>query len=212
VSPQLELRPPRVGERLLAWSLSHADRDVVLGDLQEEFAAMSAKSGSARAVAWYWTQTLTSIGPNYVRQISGNLHRRRSEELESDRMMRGSVRKVSLGMLSVPIALWVLVWSSGQREDVSFVFAIGALSGYFGLLLFLDSFLPKRPMRVAAARRGQLFRWLWLFSAFGFFTLYPAHPRLLRDLNRFELLAAAAVLFWPKHRWPIARATDRLEP
>jgi len=53
--------PPRPAERLLALALrSDAQRESVLGDLHEEYAARAVSSGS-RAALWYWLQAL-SIG------------------------------------------------------------------------------------------------------------------------------------------------------
>jgi putative ABC transport system permease protein len=48
--------PPAFAQRLVAWTLTDADRDVVLGDLAEEFAARVDRDGPRRARQWYWRQ------------------------------------------------------------------------------------------------------------------------------------------------------------
>ena len=61
--------PPRSAERLMRASLSAEDRQAVLGDLHEEWAAIAAAQGDSAARRWYWRQALTS-----------HRSRRRSEE------------------------------------------------------------------------------------------------------------------------------------
>ena len=51
--------PPRLAHWLLRWILSAADREVVLGDLAEEF-ALRIQSGHSGG-SWYWRQALGSI-------------------------------------------------------------------------------------------------------------------------------------------------------
>jgi hypothetical protein len=38
----VSVRPPRLAQSLMAWSLNESDRDVWLGDLSEEFTASAA--------------------------------------------------------------------------------------------------------------------------------------------------------------------------
>jgi predicted permease len=48
--------PPKLAQRLVSWTVGEADRDVVLGDLTEEFAARVERDGGRRARRWYWRQ------------------------------------------------------------------------------------------------------------------------------------------------------------
>ena len=60
---------PRIAERLMAWSLLPEDRDAVLGDLCEEFAARAQQDGPVAARRWYWTQVRRSLLDNLRRRI-----------------------------------------------------------------------------------------------------------------------------------------------
>ncbi len=61
----------------MASSLTDADRDVILGDLGEEFAARAAEHGVPRARRWYWRQTRRSIAPNVRRRFAESARARR---------------------------------------------------------------------------------------------------------------------------------------
>jgi putative ABC transport system permease protein len=60
---------PRLAERLMAWSLLPEDRDAVLGDLCEEFAARAEQDGAMAARRWYWTQVRRSLFDNLRRRL-----------------------------------------------------------------------------------------------------------------------------------------------
>ena len=64
------MRPPRVFERLIAASLPTRDRDVVLGDLREEFESLCASSGRPAARRWYRRQVIRSLMPNMTRRLT----------------------------------------------------------------------------------------------------------------------------------------------
>jgi putative ABC transport system permease protein len=53
----------------MAWSLPPSDRDVILGDLSEEFASRSAAHGPAQARRWYLRQLRRSLHPNLRRRV-----------------------------------------------------------------------------------------------------------------------------------------------
>jgi predicted permease len=63
------IRPPRLAERLLSWSLVRDDRDAAVGDLCEEFAARAARDGVPGARRWYWRQVRRSVLPNIRRRM-----------------------------------------------------------------------------------------------------------------------------------------------
>jgi putative ABC transport system permease protein len=56
-------RPPRLAQAFLARLVPPGDRDAVLGDLAEEFAARVARDGRTSARRWYWRQLKRSTGP-----------------------------------------------------------------------------------------------------------------------------------------------------
>jgi putative ABC transport system permease protein len=60
---------PRLAERLMAWSLLREDRDAVLGDLCEEYAARAEQDGATAARRWYWTQVRRSLLDNLRRRL-----------------------------------------------------------------------------------------------------------------------------------------------
>ena len=62
-------RIPRLAELLMAWSLHPEDRDAVLGDLCEEFAARAEQDGAMAARRWYWTQVRSSLFDNLRRRL-----------------------------------------------------------------------------------------------------------------------------------------------
>lgn len=61
---QAAMRPPALAEWLLAWFMSKAQRDDVLGDLEEEFLTDKLPVLGPRAARlWYWSQIVKSIWP-----------------------------------------------------------------------------------------------------------------------------------------------------
>jgi putative ABC transport system permease protein len=62
------IRPPRLAERLLSWSIVPEDRDAAVGDLCEEFAARAARDGATGARRWYWRQVRRSFFINLRRR------------------------------------------------------------------------------------------------------------------------------------------------
>ena len=87
MTPDVVPTPPRWAERLLRWSLAPDERAAVLGDVQEEFAAI-ADHDPAQAVRWYWLQTLTSVVPNIARQIRNQWAEARQVINEEDQRAR----------------------------------------------------------------------------------------------------------------------------
>lgn len=51
---------PRFGEQTLLLFLSKEDRDILIGDLEEEFFQIADKHGVRYARGWYWKQTVCS--------------------------------------------------------------------------------------------------------------------------------------------------------
>lgn len=62
------MKPPRTAARLLAWSLPDDDREYVLGDCEEEHAAIAATRGRRAADGWYRAQVMRSVFLNLLRR------------------------------------------------------------------------------------------------------------------------------------------------
>jgi putative ABC transport system permease protein len=63
--------PPRLAERLLALTIRDDEwRDSILGDLAEEFAALSTRLPAASARRWYWRQALNIATHRLSRSIT----------------------------------------------------------------------------------------------------------------------------------------------
>ena len=64
----MNIGPPPLAERVVAWSLRADERAAVLGDLQEEFSALLISHGARAARRWYRAQALRSLVPNLTRR------------------------------------------------------------------------------------------------------------------------------------------------
>jgi putative ABC transport system permease protein len=62
-------RPPRLSAWFLRLSVAPEDRDVILGDLHEEFGTRAATGGAAPARRWYRRQVRRSLVPNIRHRI-----------------------------------------------------------------------------------------------------------------------------------------------
>lgn len=59
--------PPRLAARILAWVTAPEEREIVLGDLAEEFRSVRVpRSGIHAARRWYWSQVLRSVWPLFT--------------------------------------------------------------------------------------------------------------------------------------------------
>jgi predicted permease len=61
--------PPRIAAWLVTVSTVEPDRQAVLGDLLEEFAALEHEFGAKQARRWFWRQTLGSLVPGLSRRL-----------------------------------------------------------------------------------------------------------------------------------------------
>lgn len=67
------LLPPRLAERLLSITIRDAGwRDSILGDLAEEFAAISERLPSPAARRWYWRNAVSIAGHRLARRVTGH--------------------------------------------------------------------------------------------------------------------------------------------
>lgn len=61
--------PPVWAERLVSWALAPSQREYVLGDLAEEWAARVERDGPRTARRWYRSQAVRSVGPALWRRV-----------------------------------------------------------------------------------------------------------------------------------------------
>lgn len=64
--------PPRFAEFAIWFFLPRETREVMIGDLEEEYHEAVDRFGQRAAALWYWKQCLTSIGP-YLRHWAEKL-------------------------------------------------------------------------------------------------------------------------------------------
>jgi len=199
--------PPKFAERLLRWSLPDEDRDVVLGDLQEEFGALAAEAGVAHAQRWYRQQTLLSVGPNLARRTRRQFDERRRFETDEDRQARRKARKWGLLMLIVGVP--GVVWS-----DEAFPWVVALYVALFGVTVFLGSFFARPPLNEFA--RGIARRRNNMFWAFYWVAVFPDHivgrtPSVVH-LEMVALLLGVSVWFWPEKYWVFGSDVPYADP
>jgi predicted permease len=70
IAPDSHHRPPRAAVWLIRFITPRPDREVVLGDLHEEYQRqLLAGAAPSSARRWYWLQAIGSIGPNIRRNL-----------------------------------------------------------------------------------------------------------------------------------------------
>ena len=69
-------RPPRLPESIMAIAVPATEREVVIGDLREEFGSLDKKYGRASATAWYVIQaTLFVFNLSFIEKFHARLER-----------------------------------------------------------------------------------------------------------------------------------------
>lgn len=129
--------PPEFAERVMRWSLSSDDRSAILGDLQEECAAIAVTDGSSVARRWYRWQVLRSIAPNLGRRVRGHVRRTWSGSprtalwlLPAAMVLMGAPSALSLWMLTGDGAFVVALLAG-----VAFFAMCGVVTFVGGLIL-----------------------------------------------------------------------------
>lgn len=67
MNPDREGRPPRVLEWICAATLPYRQREVVVGDLCEQYTERATRLGTAAANRWYAREVVRSLGPTLSR-------------------------------------------------------------------------------------------------------------------------------------------------
>jgi putative ABC transport system permease protein len=142
--------PPAWAEWLLAASVADASwRDGILGDLREEFGAISARDGRAGGRAWYWRQALRLAGRFTAARVARRFRSEQSwiavaDHHESGGWRRGWVRDLRCAWRAVvhrPALAGVVV--------VTLALALAANAAIFSLM---DA-IVLRPYRFAGVER-----------------------------------------------------------
>ena len=116
-------RPPSLAAWLLHRSAPGYDADVMLGDLQEEFAGRAARDGVRAARAWYWRQVRHSLAANLRRRIHSQVP---SSETRTMTAITQDLRLAVRALLRRPLYAAVAV--------LSLSIGIGLSTGVFGVL------------------------------------------------------------------------------
>jgi hypothetical protein len=197
MTPDVVPTPPRWAERLLRWSLAPDERAAVLGDVQEEFAAI-ADNDPARAVRWYRIQTLASVVPNVARQIRNQWAEARYVINDEDR--RARYRRLIGGLAVVAcVGLIFGILAGIYPRHSSDWLAEGLIFATPGFLLAISSFY-----RTAATASGTTRGWLRSTAYFAWFALGVLHRA---DELKYALMALSVLTWmWPRAMWPFRRA------
>ncbi len=204
--------PPRLAERLVEWSLPEADREVVLGDFQEEFAATADRVGRAAAIRGYLWQAARSVGSNLIRRRRELLDRHRVREAEDASALHSFTRTYSTHLdLLIVVALVLMV-------SFSMNFWLLLLVPPAAVMMIARAILwnPTLPPGVSQLEKERRARRVHLNAAL----LLPANVLMSPIFGRHDLARAAMSIAlalvisqcWPHDRWPIARAADPAEP
>lgn len=192
--------PPLFAERLLRWSLGPDDRDAVLGDMQEEYAAIAAARGSVTASRWYWWQTVLSVLPILLKRVRGDRVAWRATESKEDRALRMQIRRAAILFLLVG----GLLFASGfVTTDV--MFPVGFILIFLGGLILLTSLGRIREFdrltRELNQRRNNLFWLLFILGTWPERFVPASYAHIARTFEFLPWLASAGVAFWPRKYW-----------
>jgi putative ABC transport system permease protein len=79
------IQPPRLSRAVIRWASPPTDRECILADFDEEFAARQRESGANAARAWFRRETLRSLVPLLVRRVvARNARRTRGDGMWTD--------------------------------------------------------------------------------------------------------------------------------
>jgi hypothetical protein len=148
-------RPPALAERIVRASLAPVDRQAVMGDLQEEFAALEAQTGPAAASRWYWVQTATSFAPNLVRRLRHSWLLQRPEANSAEARRRRRMRQLGVGLFALVLA--GIAAARLTHRNVSDLLALAVPTVVFGLVMMGFSFFHDDYVRAESHFRSRLF-------------------------------------------------------
>jgi hypothetical protein len=214
VNPEIEprARPPRFAERLVEWSLPDADREVVLGDLQEEFAATATRAGRAAAVRGYLWQAARSVASNLIRRRCELIDRYRAEDADAANDAQPFFRAYGIYVVMViVVAANLLATYSMQLGALLAVLPAGMIA-LVAVLLWNPYPSPSRNRLGKARRLRRLRLAVALMLPLNLLTslvLGPQHSSAWTAVP--TVLALLASQWWPNNRWPVARADDPVE-
>jgi hypothetical protein len=207
-----DARPPSFAERIIEWSLPEADREAVLGDLQEEFAARVAASGRAVALRAYLWQTVRSIGLNLIRRRRELLDRYHAEDAEAANDAQPFFRAYGVYVVMVIVVATTLLATYSMRLGALLLVLPAGMIALVAVLLW-NPYPSPSPNRLGKARRLRRLRLaVALMLPLNLLTsliLGPQHGSAWTAVP--TVVAFIASQWWPANRWPIARASDPVE-
>jgi hypothetical protein len=204
----VELTPPSLAERVLRWSLPEAEQAAVLGDVQEEFAALAETRDRATADRWYWRQATTSVVPNLLRAFRQQIARISRIIDDADRRSRRRRRWVGAAVFA--LGVWISYLVANRRPD-EWQDGLPFMGG--GVLIALTG--SYRAMSFArTSRRGRIGSALMLltlpFIAIEVGSGHSVSTSLVE--LRFGIYGLQILTWmWPQGTWPFHRPrTDEL--
>ncbi len=207
-----QAKPPRLAERLIEWSLPEADREAVLGDLQEEFAATVNLEGRSAAVRGYLWQAARSVASNLIRRRRELLDRYRAEDVAAANDPQPFLRTYGFYVVMAIVVAMALLSTFGMRLWVGLLMLpIGMIALVAGALW--NPYPSPSSNRLGKARRARRVRlyFVLLIPANLVTSLILGPQRSPAWTAVATVLALLASQWWPNNRWPIARASDPVE-
>jgi putative ABC transport system permease protein len=148
----IDMRPPRLARVVVTAFVAEPDREVLLGDLDEQFDATRRRFGGARAWRRYWSQVIRSVW--HVRRVAA---RRRAAAGTVD-TAGGSARSVDMGSFFRAVRLAARTAIASPGYSVVTVATLALAIGANTLLFSLASPLVVRPLPIQHADR---LGWIW---------------------------------------------------
>jgi PAS domain-containing protein len=177
--------PPARAERILRWSLARAERDAVLGDMQEEFASIEQRGGVSAARFWYWRQAITSILPNAVRRMRNDERRAKA--------IRVGLCYMALGLLSTLVHQ---AWRHRPQDPSEDLLGVMWLST--GALGIVRALFAKRARLFKAQQKALTL----LLVAIVVGVMMLSWAQELDDRTGLQLVWAFLLLFAGMNLWP----------
>lgn len=115
----MNVKPPALAKAWLAWIVPSADREVLLGDLAEEFASRVSRDGERAARRWYWRQVRRSTAPTLVERLRpGSRSSSRSPLIGARRDLRDAVRTLRAAPSFTLVAVAILAFATGAGTAI----------------------------------------------------------------------------------------------
>jgi putative ABC transport system permease protein len=167
------MHPPRLAQFLVGALVAEPEREFLLGDLSEQFAAVRA-AGRLAAWRWYWSQALRSAWQ--VRQIA----RWRKTAARARRATERGRRGIEMTTLFREFTLAVRTTLKSPGYSAIAVLTLALAIGANTLLFSIASFLLIRPLPIKDAGR---LGWIWQINSPSLVDRGPTSVADLLDLR-----------------------------